>query len=321
MGIQSVAGVFSRYFVVGFFLPAFFTTLAAAHVIDSAWLPHVYTSAESGAQVLVVGGAALLLALLLSALHNTIIRALEGYWVRRLGTATGRGARLKRRINRALMGRVETRYDRLVELREDPDPSPERTAAAQKLDNEYPYPRRTELLPSRLGNTIRAFEVHPRRCYGLAGVTIWPRIELLLSDGERTAVENSQTNFSFFVNAAVLLGLLGLIVIADAIAHDPLPWAWYVVWIPYAIPFVAAFGALRATIRAAQEWGDSIKAAIDVHRLELYRRLGVRQPRDPEDEASTVARAVNRLLLYGEPLAKDLRIEEQSSSESTPTAS
>jgi hypothetical protein len=312
MGLQSVAGVFSRYFVIGFFLPAFFAVLILAHVIASSWLPHVYNDAPPGGQVLVAGGAALFIALLLQALNVAIVRGLEGYPVKSFASATGVGSRLKKRIHDRLMRPIEQRYDQLVQLREADVESPERTEAARKLDYEYPYPRRQSLLPTRIGNVIRAFEVHPRRCYGLDGVLIWPRIQLLLSDGERVVVEDSQTNFSFLVNAAVVLVLLGIVLIADAVAHGPLPWTWFVVWIPYTLPFVTAWVALILTIPAAQNWGESVKAAIDLHRLDLYHHLGVRRPGDPKDEVDTVARAVNRLLLYGEPLVAELRIEEDN---------
>ena len=48
MALKDVAGVFSRYFIVGFFLPAFFTTLILAHVVDEQSLPALYLNASGG---------------------------------------------------------------------------------------------------------------------------------------------------------------------------------------------------------------------------------------------------------------------------------
>jgi len=57
MGLSDIAGVFSRYFIVGFFLPVFFAMVALAQAVDSSMLPHVYTQSSSGARIAILGGA------------------------------------------------------------------------------------------------------------------------------------------------------------------------------------------------------------------------------------------------------------------------
>ena len=57
-----------------------------------------------------------------------------------------------------------------------------------------------------------------------------------------------------------------------------------------------------ASITAAIEWGDTVRASIDLHRLELYKGVGLRPPLDFTDERETVAPALNAALLRGEPI-------------------
>jgi hypothetical protein len=79
MALSDVLGVFSRYFIVGFFLPAFFAVAVLSQVLDRRVFPASYEQAGSATQVLVLAGAGLLVALLSSGLHFPILRLYEGY--------------------------------------------------------------------------------------------------------------------------------------------------------------------------------------------------------------------------------------------------
>ena len=298
MALKDVAGVFSRYFIVGFFLPAFFTTLILAHVVDEQSLPALYLNASGGAQILIIGGAGLFVGLVASGLHESVLRLYEGYPLE--------GARDKRGFNlpyRVTIKRWQDRFDAHATVKSQPTPSRARTDAAQTLARLYPATRE-QLLPTRFGNAVRSFERHPRSRYGLDGVVIWPRIALLLTDQEQQIVADAQTDVAFFVNASVFAIVLGCLVIADAIAHGALPFG--LCWL-YALPFVVAWAAYRLSVGAAVRWGDTFRAVVDVHRLDLYARLGVRTFASDEDERR-VANAVNRMLLFGEPIPDELRV-------------
>jgi hypothetical protein len=73
VGLRDVTGVFSRYFIVGFFLPMFFSLLAIWISVGSDGIPSD-TFQDHGArdQVLVLGGLALLAGLLLLAADRTV---------------------------------------------------------------------------------------------------------------------------------------------------------------------------------------------------------------------------------------------------------
>src|SRR5205085_11281753 len=54
----------------------------------------------------------------------------------------------------------------------------------------------------------------------------------------------------------------------------------------------------------ATEWGDNVRSSFDLHRLQIYEKLGVRAPTSFSDERSLAVR-VNQALLYGHPLLTD----------------
>jgi hypothetical protein len=65
----------------------------------------------------------------------------------------------------------------------------------------------------------------------------------------------------------------------------------------------------RAATEAAVRWGEVVRATVDVYRLPLYQRLGVKVPTDP-DEERVVAEFVNRCIWFGEPLPWAIRSQE-----------
>jgi hypothetical protein len=164
MGLTDVAGIFSRYFVIGFFLPAFFPLVLVSQIVDDSSTPVAFRDASGGTRLLVLGGVALLAALLLSSLHYHVVRLLEGYPIRRLEDlkATGRTQRL-RRLLRGVPKRMSARWIRAFQKRTEQmegPPSPARSRAARELNKYFPW-RLQAVLPTRLGNAIRSSRPTP----------------------------------------------------------------------------------------------------------------------------------------------------------------
>jgi hypothetical protein len=137
--------------------------------------------------------------------------------------------------------------------------------------------------------------------WGLDGVTIWPRVEALLSADEREIHVDSKIDFYVFTNAAVGALAVGLCLVVDESVNAPHPGSY---WPLYGIPFVLGYLLYRAAIGPATDWGDRVRSSVDLHRLEIYEKLGVRKPTSFSDERH-VADRVNKALLYGHPLLSD----------------
>ena len=293
---SDVAGVFSRYFIVGFFVPAFFALAVLAFGLSDDTLPNAFEGYSAGAQIAIVGAVALLIGLALLGVNYQLLRVFEGYplvkrkekdWVKPL--------------HDWLIERQRRRYDRLVALSDQV--GPEGDEAAWLLDRYFSEDPRKRLLPTAFGNAVRAFERHSLTRWGLDGVAVWPRIEMLMDEQQREIEADARGGVGFFVNGALLALIAGVTLLADLIINRET--AWYLVWL-YVLPFGLAYAAYRGSIGAAIGWGSSVRAAIDLTRLTLYDELGVRRPLNFEDERQAVAPAVSRCFLYAEPLSGEL---------------
>jgi hypothetical protein len=121
--------------------------------------------------------------------------------------------------------------------------------------------------------------------------------------------ESAKTDVAFFLNSVLAAVAVGLVLIADEIAHGALE-ARYT-WL-YVIPFALAYLFYRFSINAAWRQGVEMRASIDLHRLEVYERLGVRRPQSFSDERR-LARRLNRFFLYAMELGDDLWAAEECS--------
>lgn len=297
MGLSDISGIFSRYFVVGFFLPAFFA-LAALSIFSTSHLnpPGYQRGTQDG--ILVLGGAALLVGLLLLGLSYPILRFFEGYPLL---------ARGLRRLRGALVGLQRRTYDGLAATKRlalestSAEEQYRGVVAWQQLNRGFPGEGR--LLPTRFGNAVRAFEDAIYARWRLDGIAVWPRIEPLLSEQEQELHSNARTDVAFFTNSALAAWAVGVTLVADEVAFAPvgIQYGWL-----YAIPFAVGYLLYRGAIGAAVRWGTEVTASVDLHRLELYDRLGFRAPLGLGDERERIARPLNKFLLFGEDLPDDL---------------
>jgi len=306
VGPSDVAGVFSRYFIVGFFLPAFFVLVLLTQALTAEFVPNAYEGVSDGAKIAVLGGAGLLLGLILLGLNWQITRAYEGYPL-----ASRRRRHLFGPLHDLLLKRQENGYDQLRRDYARPTATgAERAAAAWRLDREFP-PERDELLPTRFGNAVLAFERHAWVRWGLDSVVVWPRINLLLSDHEAEQQTNARGEVAFFVNASLLLAIAAVYLAVDAVENTPLTGFEHLV---YVIPFVLVLLLARWAVGAAARWGNVIRAAIDLHRLDLYKKLGVRRPDSFTKEREQLAPAINAALVYGRPPIPDTFFDSEADS-------
>jgi hypothetical protein len=299
-GLSEFSSIFSRHFLIGFLAPTLAGLVVLSQLLSAQWLPNAYQDAPSATKVLIVTAAAIFFALLLSGLQYPLIRLLEGYPLQRL-----RDAPILRTVYWSRLERWRREFDGLTHALTK-RAGPKRTRAAERLFSRFPA-RRESLLPTEFGNVLRSFETHPRRRYGLDGITIWPRIELLLDQEERNHVEQASSDLMFFVNGLYVIVLTGVTLAANAATQAAsLPAGALRCSLVLAATLTVAALAWRASIDAGERWGSAVRAAFDLHRLELFERLGVAAPRTVNEDRE-IGRVVNRLLLYAEPVPERYR--------------
>jgi len=125
----------------------------------------------------------LVAALIIEPFQLTLVRAFEGYWGEsRIGRLLAAPGKAFHRARRDRLDRIQQRggSDRQASAaaRED---------AARKL---RAYPPADALLPTKLGNLLRAGEHRAGSRYGLDAVTMWPRLYPMLSDKLTTGLND-----------------------------------------------------------------------------------------------------------------------------------
>ncbi|CAN3977419.1 hypothetical protein [Kitasatospora purpeofusca] len=225
-------------------------------------------------------------ALVLQPLQRQLVRWLEGYPLMR-----GPGAVL----GRALVARWRRRWERLdaLQQRVDPRPAdlPAMAAAAARLARLPRSPDR--LMPTGLGNTLRAAEDRPADTYGLDAVAAWPELYTLLPESTATLVDDARDQLDTTCRMAAALALMGGL---SAVILPPSRWTLL------AVAFLlASVLTYRSAIGAAEGYGRLVNAAVNLHRFDLLTAFRLPLPADPAEERDRF-RALSNHLRQGLPV-------------------
>lgn len=291
MPFKDFSTIFSRSFVLGYYLPAFFALFVLWESLPKAVQPHDFSHYSTGTQLLIVAALGIPLGLLLSGLNYSILRIFEGYPLQHVQQWPG-----FRTLHKLLIAPRLREFGDLARRKRDGD-----SKAAWQLDRRYPSSE-GQILPTRLGNAVRAFEHHALVRWGLSTVAAWPRVELLLSEQESTILAAVKSDADFLVNASLLSYGVGITLLIRAGVTG----SRWDAWLIDLIPFLVGYCLYRIAVGAAIRWGSEVRSCMDLHRLELYERMGIRLPTTREEEAQ-VAKAINQCLLYGKPLPNSVR--------------
>ncbi len=160
--------------------------------------------------------------------------------------------------------------------------SVEESEAYTQLDQQLrQFPDDSALLPTRLGNCLRAAELRPWMKYGLDAVICWPHLWLLLPDEARQELSEARAS----VNGALFNLLWGVLFLVWTL------WAWWAIFVGVAVALFAYWQALNA----AEVYGNLLNAAFDLYRLTLYDALRWPQPLDTSDEKNSGQRLTEYL--------------------------
>lgn len=211
------------------------------------------------------------------------LRLLEGYWPRWLARLFDR----RRNRHAKRLNALTAEWRRLQGGLETGAISTEGVARIAQLDDairRYPSDD-NEVLPTRIGNVLRASERRPRDKYGLEPIHCWPHMLLLLPEQARTTLRTSRAELDTAV-VSLLWAVLALVWTF---------WAWWVAPLAVAACSVAYVAFL---IPAAKSFADQIEAVFDLYRFELYELLRFPLPTDPATDRQ-LGELTNQFLLRG----------------------
>jgi hypothetical protein len=250
MGLTNITGIFSRFFVVGFYLPSFFASFAVYLIFDVE---------PKESKVLVVGGVALLVALLALGFRN-------GVWFK------------------IFSGYTSLDQQRHMIGQRAPIDPPASRAKVSRRDRWFVW--------NRFRWATVGYRKYVMDEYGLDTWIAWPFIEAELTPREQELHADALANVHFFQNmclGAVFVGIAAVVSFFVDAAADRAE-AIVIVIGCLVLTYLFYLGA----VGAVASWGENKIVAALTHRHALYKTLGVPVPADRAgeraagDEANTI---------------------------------
>ena len=289
--LQELKGYLGQAFLLTVFVPVvFFAGLSASLYLEvsggftaavAAW-----ERLSAWGQTAVAFGALffLFVAAYIALLSQyTLTRIFEGYWPQRWPLDRIRSARVA--YYRERRRYLKLRLGDLSKLRLGDPSKPLADAERRILEDEYlatfpPGRRSDRLMPTRIGNILRASEVHAYDRYGIDSVVIWTRLRPLLPAEAVASLEQTKAARDFFL-------LLTVLSAAFALAWCPLLAAFTNRWdlcLVCCLAWLLSGVFYRNAVESAVAYGERVKATFDVYRSLLPKALGIEVPADPELE-------------------------------------
>lgn len=324
--ISTLNALISRAFVVGYIMPSLALFLGIYLLYPT--LPIFKRPGTILAGDADTGGVALailaiwLCAMVLSIFNVAMYRVLEGY----VWPINAISSWKTKEINRwkALVDEYDKLQRQLAETENlNPDTRKIMYTRAQdvlvELRTDFPQTE-GDILPTRLGNVIRAFERYPNVIYGADGVALWPWIEASMKDDARSIVENAKATSDLFVNICILSFIYLILVIfkyfsvvflrlVGVISNELKLSEFFFEVIIQGDLFILAVSGLIVSIfsykfalNAARSWGRRVRAAFDLYLNSIAEKMGYEVPKNFDDRREFWV-AVSQKVLYLESKA------------------
>ena len=286
---SGISGSIGRYFTVVSFVPSLLLVAWISFVASSgAWsappdwqqAAQFFTRISLGSVFLLVL-IAIAIGVALHPLQFTLMQLLEGYW----GTS---GLAIELRVTRT------ARYDEILGrllgvdvtdvAGEEPGNGGDSSLTIHKIiDDEVArqqsyYPRNPrDLMPTRLGNVLRRYEIDFGSEYGLSVVTFAEHLATVASPEQMRYVNDQRIALDFAVRYCII-GLLG------SVATAVFLWQ-HGIWLLVALaPYFLGYFAYCGSIIVAEAYGRALGALVDLNRFELYQRLRLVLPKTTDEE-------------------------------------
>jgi hypothetical protein len=211
----------------------------------------------------------LVASLILHPFQFSLVRLLEGYW------ESSRIGRPLSALGKELQRRRRQRLDLVAHDPQTPQEHDRKQWAQEMFDQ---YPDEDRLLPTRLGNTLRAAEDEAGARYELPTVAIMPRLYPHFSDRFAAVYVDRRNQLDAAVRFCAVLALAAVISAALLLPNGG---AWRA--LPLAVALLTWI-AYQAALRAAANFGQALFVAFDLHRFDMIRALHYPLPANRAEE-------------------------------------
>ena len=214
-----------------------------------------------------------------------LLKLTEGYWPAFLSC-------LRKRKIRVINRRIDTMARRWVDLAEKWERG-EMTSSERetyiRLDREllnYPVDR-AHLMPTSLGNIVRAAEEYPYVNYGLEFSIVWPRLMLVIPESIHRKIEDARRSLNESTSWIAWGNLFSIWSIfawrSWFWGYNAFPVLWYGVF-PILVSYLVIILSYRELLNSAKVYAQLVRSAFDLYRFNLYDELNWPRPTSPETE-------------------------------------
>lgn len=254
-------------------------TVALVPMLRDTWPLSAASGLSAPEQGLVIAFATLVVAILLAALARPLYRVLEGYHLpeplRERWTVAQRARRAEHKQVVASATASHT----------------QKQLAREHLDR---YPRLQRfVMPTRLGNALKAGESYGKTHYGLDTVILWPHLTTVAPDKLLDQVTEAWAVVNTFTGALWLSTVFTAASLALAATEPSLSAALYGAAGAAIVPLL-----YRLALNAAAWYAKTLQALVDLARPALAESMGLILPRTLADEQELWT-AVTNLAAWG----------------------
>lgn len=141
----------------------------------------------------------------------------------------------------------------------------------------FGYPSRVDqLLPTQLGNVLRASENYALSTYGMDIVFWWPRLWLILPETVQKQIDDSQAPMLAFLNFTTQIGVIsivGSIYLGMQYKGSWELWAFLAAFTTLIAGIILTALAYQGAVSHAKIYGVLIRSAVDTYRFDLLKAL------------------------------------------------
>ena len=303
--LQEISGYFDRRFLLSAFFPVLAFAGLSLGMSLALWGPQLlvkfWLEQPLELQIFLTVGAlsfTLFIAYLFHIFQTGLTRLYEGYWDRL--PVLGWWGENRRRFYQDVWDYLATESERLTNevavLETVPSKgetheqklgrkreAKERREQLGKVDREWFLflpPEKPSVMPTRLGNILRASEFYSLKRYNLDAVVAWPRLQSLLPKDFAEGLRDAKANLDLLLVVTTLAGIFALgWEIGLGLSTDR--WDLFLI---ASLAWLLALVGYSGVLQAARSYGELIKSAFDLHRWELLKTLHLKLPVSYEEE-------------------------------------
>ena len=154
------------------------------------------------------------------------------------------------------------------------------------------------ILPTKLGNIVAAYNQYPYTRYKIEGEFLWPRLMQVTPEVFNETIQDKKAflDFALAMATGFLVSAVSILIYGPLLRMDEATLAaWPLI---SASMLVAMYLSYRSAIMAARDFGDILRAACDLFRLDLMKALQRPHPADLQEEREQWIE-LSQLMAYG----------------------